>query len=246
MFKNSFLVARFLCSSVVFWHDVSNVGSFSLFLCWKSLSFFHEFLISITLFSGLLEASTIPTLTTSDLPTSSPKIRRTTGARPRAAQTGKSPFWTSWDCPGKKIFRLFAFKKNREISPRCWTAATSWQSWPCPRSCSGCRCGQRSNLARPVQHMECKEAWKKDHCYIKFFGILIVWCLHWGGQCLTISSKRRGTVDQCTVILERVRDTPAPFQPLDRGRVQRRQQRQVRVEVVLLPQPGHDLDELFD
>ena len=47
-------------------------------------------------------------------------------------------------------------------------------------------------------------------------------------------------------LLDGVDDGLGPVQPPDRGRVQRREERQVRVEVVVLPQELHHLHELED
>ena len=55
-----------------------------------------------------------------------------------------------------------------------------------------------------------------------------------------------GEVDDGAVLLDGVDDGLGPVQPPDGGRVQRGEERQVRVEVVVLPQELHHLHELED
>lgn len=61
-----------------------------------------------------------------------------------------------------------------------------------------------------------------------------------------IRPKARTRIDQRTVLIQTLRNRLMPFQPADRRRIQRRQQRQIRIVIVDLAQVLHDLDELAD
>ena len=61
---------------------------------------------------------------------------------------------------------------------------------------------------------------------------------------MSVSSEGRGAVNESAVLLKALGDALLPLQAPDGGRVEGGEERQVRVEVVVLPQPLHDLDEL--
>ena len=63
---------------------------------------------------------------------------------------------------------------------------------------------------------------------------------------MPVGSERGGAVDESAVLLQALRDALLPFQTPDGSGVESGEECEVRVEVVVLPKPFHDLDELHD
>ena len=79
----------------------------------------------------------------------------------------------------------------------------------------------------------------------KVFFIISV-ALLWFGQGQPVGSEGGWAVDQSTVLLEPLRDAFLPLQSPDGSGVESGEEGEVGVEVVVLAEPLHDLDELDD